>query len=66
MFDVIVIGGGAVGAGIALDAATRGLQVALFERKDFASGSSSRSTKMAHGGVRYLEKAIKTLNYAEM
>ncbi|MBL3747389.1 FAD-dependent oxidoreductase, partial [Mycobacteroides abscessus subsp. massiliense] len=49
-FDVIVIGGGVVGAGSALDAATRGLKVALVEARDFASGTSSRSSKMFHGG----------------
>ena len=61
-FDVLVIGGGATGAGVALDAATRGLNVAMVERDDFASGTSSRSTKLIHGGVRYLEKAIKQLD----
>src|ERR1700710_1310086 len=54
-FDVVVIGGGVVGAGAALDAATRGLKVALVEARDFASGTSSRSSKMFHGGLRYLE-----------
>lgn len=61
-FDLLVIGGGATGAGIALDAATRGLKVALVERDDFASGTSSRSTKLIHGGVRYLEQAVKKLD----
>ncbi|MCP2277230.1 glycerol-3-phosphate dehydrogenase [Nocardia amikacinitolerans] len=55
-FDVVVIGGGVVGAGIALDAATRGLSVALVEARDLASGTSSRSSKMFHGGLRYLEQ----------
>ncbi|MBF6467793.1 glycerol-3-phosphate dehydrogenase/oxidase [Nocardia beijingensis] len=55
-FDVVVVGGGVVGAGIALDAATRGLQVALVEARDLASGTSSRSSKMFHGGLRYLEQ----------
>ncbi|WP_280417189.1 glycerol-3-phosphate dehydrogenase/oxidase [Nocardia carnea] len=55
-FDVIVVGGGVVGAGIALDAATRGLRVALVEARDLASGTSSRSSKMFHGGLRYLEQ----------
>ncbi|MFE3289777.1 glycerol-3-phosphate dehydrogenase/oxidase [Rhodococcus sp. NPDC059234] len=55
-FDVVVIGGGIVGAGAALDAATRGLRVALVEARDFASGTSSRSSKMFHGGLRYLEQ----------
>jgi glycerol-3-phosphate dehydrogenase len=53
-FDVLVIGGGITGAGVALDAATRGYSVALVERGDFASGTSSKSTKLAHGGIRYL------------
>ena len=55
-FDVVVVGGGVVGAGVALDAATRGLKVALVEARDFASGTSSRSSKMFHGGLRYLEQ----------
>lgn len=55
-FDVVVVGGGVVGAGIALDAATRGLEVALVEARDLASGTSSRSSKMFHGGLRYLEQ----------
>ncbi|TXG92583.1 glycerol-3-phosphate dehydrogenase [Rhodococcus rhodnii] len=55
-FDVVVIGGGVVGCGAALDAATRGLKVALVEARDFASGTSSRSSKMFHGGLRYLEQ----------
>lgn len=62
-YDLLVIGGGATGTGIALDAATRGLKVALVERDDFASGTSSKSTKLVHGGVRYLEKAVKELDY---
>lgn len=62
-FDLLVIGGGATGSGIALDAATRGLKVALVERDDFSSGTSSKSTKLIHGGIRYLEKAIKHLDY---
>ena len=53
--DVVVIGGGITGAGIARDAALRGLTVALFEKADFASGTSSKSSKMVHGGLRYLE-----------
>ncbi len=55
-FDIIIFGGGITGAGIALDGASRGLKVALFELDDFASGTSSRSTKLVHGGLRYLEK----------
>jgi glycerol-3-phosphate dehydrogenase len=54
-FDVVVIGGGVVGTGVALDAVTRGLSVALVEARDIASGTSSRSSKMFHGGLRYLE-----------
>ena len=56
VFDVVVIGGGATGAGAALDAASRGLSVALLEARDFASGTSSRSSKLIHGGLRYLEQ----------
>ncbi|SDK02727.1 glycerol-3-phosphate dehydrogenase [Catalinimonas alkaloidigena] len=55
-FDLLVIGGGITGAGIALDAASRGLKVALVEKYDFASGTSSRSTKLIHGGLRYLKQ----------
>ncbi|GAA1009148.1 FAD-dependent oxidoreductase [Acrocarpospora pleiomorpha] len=54
--DVVVVGGGVVGAGVALDAATRGLSVGLVEARDFASGTSSRSSKLIHGGLRYLEQ----------
>jgi len=60
--DLIIIGGGATGAGIALDAALRGLSVMLFEQNDFGEGTSSRSTKLVHGGVRYLEAAIRHLD----
>lgn len=55
-FDIIVIGGGITGAGIARDAALRGLKVALFEKGDYASGTSSKSSKLVHGGLRYLEQ----------
>ncbi|MCU6604015.1 glycerol-3-phosphate dehydrogenase/oxidase [Peribacillus frigoritolerans] len=55
-FDVVVIGGGITGAGIALDATTRGMKVALVEMQDFAAGTSSRSTKLVHGGLRYLKQ----------
>ncbi|MFZ5992663.1 MAG: FAD-dependent oxidoreductase [Deinococcota bacterium] len=65
-FDLLVIGGGASGAGVALDAATRGLKVALVERLDFSEGTSSRSTKLIHGGVRYLEIAVKTLDRVQL
>ena len=62
IFDVLVIGGGATGAGVALDAVSRGLKTALVERDDFSAGTSSRSTKLVHGGVRYLEQAVKGLD----
>lgn len=62
-YDLLIIGGGATGTGIALDAASRGLKVALVERDDFAAGTSSKSTKLVHGGVRYLEKAVWELDY---
>ena len=55
-WDLAVIGGGAVGAGVAVDASSRGLDVLLVEREDFGKGTSSRSTKLVHGGVRYLEQ----------
>ncbi len=55
-FDLVIIGGGITGAGIALDAAARGMQVALVEMRDFASGTSSKSTKLIHGGLRYLKQ----------
>src|SRR4249920_3558192 len=54
-FEVVVIGGGITGAGVALDAASRGYSVALVERDDYAVGTSSRSSKMVHGGLRYLQ-----------
>ena len=54
--DLLVIGGGVTGCGIALDAAVRGLRVGLVEQNDFASGTSSRSTKLIHGGLRYLKQ----------
>lgn len=57
-YDILVIGGGATGAGVAVDAQSRGLKTALVEKYDFSSGTSSRSTKLIHGGVRYLQKAI--------
>jgi len=55
-WDVVVVGGGATGLGCALDAAARGYRTLLVERSDFAQGTSSRSTKLAHGGVRYLQR----------
>ncbi|HJL83541.1 MAG TPA: FAD-dependent oxidoreductase, partial [Acidimicrobiales bacterium] len=54
-FDVLVVGGGITGAGVALDAASRGLSVALIDKGDLAVGTSSRSSKMVHGGLRYLQ-----------
>src|SRR5205085_669873 len=55
-FDLVVVGGGITGAGVALDAASRGYSVALVEKADFASGTSSRSSKLVHGGLRYLQQ----------
>lgn len=55
-FDLLVIGGGITGCGIALDAAARGMKTALVEMQDFAAGTSSRSTKLVHGGLRYLKQ----------
>lgn len=65
-FDLCVIGAGASGTGCALDAALRGLKVALIEREDFAAGTSSKSTKLIHGGVRYLEQAVKNFDFAQL
>ncbi|XP_003739777.1 glycerol-3-phosphate dehydrogenase, mitochondrial [Galendromus occidentalis] len=62
-YDVLIIGGGATGAGVAVDSITRGLSTALVEADDFAAGTSSRSTKLIHGGVRYLQKAVFNLDY---
>ena len=62
-FDVLVIGGGITGAGVALDAASRGLRTALVERDDFASGTSSKSSKLVHGGIRYLQQREYRLVY---
>jgi len=62
-FDVLVIGGGITGAGVALDAAARGLRTALVERHDFAAGTSSKSSKMVHGGLRYLQQRDFRLVY---
>ena len=60
-WDIVVIGGGATGAGVAVDAATRGFDVLLVEREDFGKGTSSRCTKLVHGGVRYLEQGNVSL-----
>jgi glycerol-3-phosphate dehydrogenase len=65
-FDVCIIGAGASGAGCALDAALRGLKVALIDQSDFAAQTSSKSTKLIHGGVRYLEQAFKNLDLAQL
>ncbi|HUP86714.1 MAG TPA: glycerol-3-phosphate dehydrogenase/oxidase [Acidimicrobiales bacterium] len=65
-FDVLVIGGGITGAGVALDAASRGLRVALVERGDFASGTSSKSSKLVHGGLRYLQQKEYRLVYENL
>ncbi|KAK6165529.1 hypothetical protein SNE40_022443 [Patella caerulea] len=64
-FDVLVVGGGATGCGVALDAVSRGLKTSLVEKFDFSSGTSSRSTKLIHGGVRYLQKAVFNLDYEQ-
>ncbi|GGN05504.1 glycerol-3-phosphate dehydrogenase [Dyadobacter beijingensis] len=66
LFDICIIGAGASGAGCALDAVLRGYKVALIDKKDFASETSSRSTKLIHGGVRYLEQAFKKLDFAQL
>jgi glycerol-3-phosphate dehydrogenase len=63
VFDVLVIGGGVTGCGVALDAAARGLRVALVEGEDFASGTSSKSSKLVHGGLRYLQQREYRLVY---
>src|SRR5438552_8231887 len=55
-FDLLILGGGITGAGVALDATLRGLRVALIDKGDFASGTSSASSKLVHGGLRYLER----------
>ena len=60
-WDIVIIGGGATGMGIAVDAATRGYDVLLLEREDFGKATSSRSTKLVHGGVRYLEQGNVSL-----
>ncbi len=63
--EVLIIGGGAIGSAIALEASSRGYKTILFEQNDFASGASSKSSKLIHGGVRYLEKAILNLDKAQ-
>ncbi|MDW8358833.1 MAG: FAD-dependent oxidoreductase [Thermus sp.] len=64
--DLLVIGGGATGAGVLWEATLRGLRAALVEARDFASGTSSRSTKLLHGGVRYLELALRRLDRRQL
>ncbi len=64
-YDIIVIGGGATGSGITLDFSSRGFKTLLLEQNDFSEGTSSRSTKLVHGGVRYLEAAVKKLDKAQ-
>src|SRR5580692_2405551 len=65
-FDVLVIGGGITGAGVALDSSSRGLKTALVEKQDFASGTSSKSSKMVHGGLRYLQQREFRLVYENL
>ncbi len=65
-FDVLVIGGGITGAGVALDAASRGLRTALVEKDDFSSGTSSKSSKLVHGGIRYLQQRELRLVYENL
>ncbi len=65
-FDILVVGGGITGAGVALDAAARGLRTALVERQDFASGTSSKSSKLVHGGLRYLQQHEVALVYENL
>src|SRR5258708_24427526 len=65
-YDVLVIGGGITGAGVALDSAARGLRTALVERNDFASGTSSKSSKLVHGGLRYLQQREFVLVYENL
>ena len=57
-YDILIIGGGANGSGVVIDAASRGLKCAVIDKFDFASGTSSRSTKLAHGGIRYFEQMM--------
>jgi len=57
-YDILIVGGGANGAGVVLDAASRGLKCAVIDKYDFAAGTSSKSTKMAHGGIRYFQQMM--------
>ena len=61
-FDVLIVGGGVTGAYAALDAVLRGLKVAILEKDDFASGTSSKSSKMVHGGLRYIEQGSQAIS----
>lgn len=65
LFDICIIGGGATGAGCALDAASRGFKVLLIEKEDFGAATSGKSTKLIHGGVRYLEQAVKKFSIGQ-
>ena len=64
-YDIVIIGAGSTGAGIALDASSRGYKTLILDKNDFASGTSSKSSKLIHGGVRYLEKAVKKLDKSQ-
>ncbi|MEZ0348187.1 MAG: FAD-dependent oxidoreductase, partial [Thermus sp.] len=64
--DLLILGGGATGAGVLWEATLRGLKAALVEARDFGAGTSSRSTKLLHGGVRYLELALKRLDRRQL
>src|SRR5678816_2179131 len=66
LWDIVIIGGGATGLGIALDSASRGFATLLLEQFDFAKGTSSRSTKLIHGGVRYLAQGNMKLVYTAL
>src|SRR5690606_38233219 len=65
-FDICIIGAGASGAGVAMDAALRGYKVALIDKGDFCGETSSKSTKLIHGGVRYLEQAFKNFDFGQL
>ncbi|CDJ57099.1 hypothetical protein EMWEY_00030540, partial [Eimeria maxima] len=65
-FDVLVIGGGSAGVGVLFDASTRGLKCCLIEANDFAAGTSSKSTKLIHGGIRYLQKAFEDFDWGQL
>lgn len=65
-YDLLIVGGGSTGAGISVEASLKGLKVALVERDDFSSGTSSKSTKLIHGGVRYLQSAIEEFDFSQL